>query len=184
MLIQITTSRASRSEKSNKGFKELISTHAYYQFVSNNFNILRRLEVARTGYIIKPSETEKLLGGHLHQNLQFRHHMSNRDHKGFLVNQLIGRMTGLKKLCVHANIKTRLMVANGLIISKLSYLIILWGGTQQYLVKTLQVQQFIAARIVCEVKSWRWSRSQLLGKVGWLSVKQLVFYHSVLQAHK
>ena len=133
-------------------------------------------------FIIKPSETEKLLGCHLHQNLQFRHHI--RDHKGSLVNQLIGRMNGLKKLCVHADFKTRLMVANGLIISKLSYLIILWGGTQQYLVKILQVQQLMAARIVCGVKSWRWSRRQLLDKVGWLSVKQLIFYQTVLQAHK
>ena len=32
--------------------------------------------------------------------------------------------------------------------------------------------------------STRWSKRQLLRKVGWLSVRQLVFFHTVLQAHK
>ena len=31
---------------------------------------------------------------------------------------------------------------------------------------------------------WRWSRGKLLDKLGWLSVNQLVFYHSVLQTIK
>ena len=118
----------------------------------------------------------------MHENLEWRVHI--RDHKGSLINQLIGRINGLKKVCVNANFKTRLMVANGLVMSKLSYLIILWGGAQQYLVRALQVQQLMAARIVCGSSSWRWSRRQLLTKVGWLSVKQLIFYHTVLQAHK
>ena len=41
--------------------------------------------------------------------------------------------------------------------SKLSYLIILWGGAKQYLLKALQVKQLAAARTVCGVASWRWS---------------------------
>ena len=145
---------------------------------SNRLNV----SVRAGGYVIKPSGTERLLGGYLHESLQWRVHI--RDHKTSLVNQLMGRINGLKKLCVHAKFQTRLMVANGLVMSKLSYLIILWGGAQQYLVKTLQVQQLMAARIVCGVGSWRLSRRQLLTKVGWLSVKQLIFYHTVLQAQK
>ena len=68
--------------------------------------------------------------------------------------------------------------------SKLTYLIILWGGAQQYLINALQIQQLVAARLVCGGSCWRWSRQKLLTSVGWLSVKQLVFYHTVLQAHK
>ena len=37
---------------------------------------------------------------------------------------------------------------------------------------------------VCGFGCWGWSKRKLLGKVGWLSVRQLVFYHTVLQAHK
>ena len=68
--------------------------------------------------------------------------------------------------------------------SKLVYLITLWGGAQQYLMNALQVQQLVAARAVCGVGCWRWSKRKLLDKVGWLSVRQLVFFHTVLQAHK
>ena len=69
--------------------------------------------------------------------------------------------------------------------SKLVYLITLWGsGAQQYLLRAVQVQQLAAARVVCGVGSARWSRRQLLEKVGWLSVKQLIFYHMVLQVQK
>ena len=39
-------------------------------------------------------------------------------------------------------------------------------------------------RAVCGFGCWRCSRRKLLDKMGWLSVKQLVFYHSVLQVHK
>ena len=90
----------------------------------------------------------------------------------------------MKKVCVNASFRTRLMIANGVFMSKLSYLIILWGGAKQYLVKAVQVKQLAAARAVCGVASWRWSRRELLDRVGWLSIKQLIFYHTVLQVHK
>jgi hypothetical protein len=43
---------------------------------------------------------------------------------------------------------TRLIIANGVVMSKMVYLINLWGGAQQYLLKALQVQQLTAARAV------------------------------------
>ena len=76
------------------------------------------------------------------------------------------------------------MVANGAVQSKLVYLINLWGGAQQYLLKALQTQQLKAARTVCGFQSRRWSRGRTLRRVGWMSVRQLVYFHTVLQAHK
>ena len=76
------------------------------------------------------------------------------------------------------------MVANRIVMSKLTYLITLWGGAGQYLLNDLQVQQLRAARLVCGFGSFRWSKRQLLSRVGWLSVRQLIFYHSVLQVYK
>ena len=76
------------------------------------------------------------------------------------------------------------MIANGAVHSKLVYLITLWGNAQQYLLHALQRQQLIAARTVCGPQAWRWSRRSILQKVGWLSVRQLVEYHTILQAHK
>ena len=34
------------------------------------------------------------------------------------------------------------------------------------------------------MQSLRWSRRKLLKRVGWMSVRQLIFFHTVLQAHK
>ena len=76
------------------------------------------------------------------------------------------------------------MDAKCVVMSKLAYLITLWGGSQQYLLGALQVQQLTAARAVCGFGCWSWSRKKLLDKVGWLSVKQMVFFHTALQAHK
>ena len=66
----------------------------------------------------------------------------------------------------------------------LTYLITLWGGAQKYLLAAIQVQQLTTARAVCGYGCWGWSKRKLLDRVGWLSVSQLVFYHTVLQAHK
>ena len=76
------------------------------------------------------------------------------------------------------------MIANGAVMSMLVYLITVWGGAQQYLLKGLQVQQLIAARTVCGFFSRGWSKKKLLDRVGWLSIRQLIYFHMVLQAHK
>ena len=78
----------------------------------------------------------------------------------------------------------RLFCANGSVQSKLVYLITLWGGATRYLFGALQAQQLNAARVVCGHQSIRWSRRELLKRVGWMSVRQLIFFHTVLQAHK
>ena len=100
------------------------------------------------------------------------------------MNQLTSRINGLKRVSHDTSFGTRLMIADGIVMSKLTYLITLWGGAQQYLLNALQVQQLSAARVGCGFGCWFWSRSRLLKKVGWLSVKQLVFFHTVMQAHK
>ena len=74
------------------------------------------------------------------------------------------------------------MVANGAVQSKLVYLITVLGGAPQYLLRALQ--QLTAARTVCGVRSNRWSTERLLRGVGWMSVRQLIEFHTVLQTHK
>ena len=114
--------------------------------------------------------------------MQWNHHI--RDHSKSLVKQLTTRINGLKKIAKNATYKTRLMVANGAVMSKLIYLITAWGGAQKYLLNVLQVQQLTAARSVLGFCSRYWSRRKLLDRVGWLSIRQLVFFNTVLQAHK
>ena len=144
---------------------------------------LRRQITMKAGnFVIKPSVTEKLLGGTVHQSLEWDQHL--RDGKYSLVKQLTNRINGLKRISRSACFSTRLMIANGAVQSRLVYLITLWGGTKQYLLRALQVQQLNAARTVCGFNSRWWSTRRLLQQVGWLSVRQLVFFHTALQAHK
>ena len=133
-------------------------------------------------FVITPTESEMLLGGHIHQSLQWNQHLA--DNKGSLLSQLTSRINGLQKIAGTATFTTRLMVANGVVMSKLVYLITVWGGAQKYLLSSLQVQQLTAARSVCGFNSFYWSKRKLLDRVGWLSVRQLIFFHTVLQAFK
>ena len=99
------------------------------------------------------------------------------------MSQLNSRINGLAKVASRAPIPTRLMVANGIFISKLTYLIQVWGSCEKYLVKSLQVIQNRAARIVTG-KTWWTPTRRLLKDCGWLSIKQLIFYQTAVQVHK
>ena len=143
----------------------------------------RRQEVSvqAGGHLIQPSQTEKLLGGVISEDLKWKAHLVGSDQS--LVKQLTSRINGLVKVALRAPKETRLMVANGIFISKLCYLIQLWGGCEKYLVKSLQVLQNRAARLVTG-KSWFTPTRRLLQECNWLSVTQLIFYQTVLQTHK
>ena len=142
----------------------------------------RNVSIQAGVHNIVPTKKEKMLGGILHQSLKWNTHI--RDDKESLMNQLTSRINGLRKVCRNASFETRCMIANGIVLSKIVYLISVWGGAQQYLINALQVQQLVAARAVCGSGCWRWSRTKLLNKTGWMSVRQLVFFHAVLQIHK
>ena len=75
------------------------------------------------------------------------------------------------------------MIANGIFCSKLIFQISLWGGTEEYLLSSLQIVQNKAAR--CVARRGKYTPiEELLKQCGWLSVRQLVFFHSVVQIYK
>ena len=57
-----------------------------------------------------------------------------------------------------------------------------WGGTQDYAIKSLQIIQNKAGRLVTGC-SWFTPTATLLRKCGWLSVRQLIAYHTLLTVH-
>ena len=132
-------------------------------------------------HTIKPSRQEKLLGCIVSDNLKWKHHIL--DHEQSLIRQLTRRVNGLAMITFRADFKTKLMVANGLVMSKVCYLIQLWGGCQGYLLKALQVQVNKAARSVTGLSGFT-STKKLMEKCGWLTVKQLVQYHTIIMVHK
>ena len=66
-----------------------------------------------------------------------------------------------------------------MILSTLTYIIQVYGGCSGYLLTMLQVLQTKACRIVTKLP-WMSPTSVLLAQCGWLSVTQLVKYHSLV----
>ena len=131
--------------------------------------------------IIKPQDHEVLLGGTISSDLKWKEHI--RDSKISMVIQITKRLNALKKVSRISNFKTRKMIANGIILSKLSYLIQLWGGTSKFLLTLLQKLQNQAARLVTK-GDWYTPVETLLRQCGWLSIKQLVIYHDLVLVFK
>ena len=149
-------------------------THMMVMGTKKSAQLRQQVSMRAGNFIIKPTETEKLLGGSIHQSLKWNQHIT--DNKSSQIRQLTSQINGYKKIARNATFGTRLIIANGAVSRKLVYLITVWGGAQQYLFKALQVQQLTAARTVCRFNSWGWSKRRLLIKVGWMSVRQLVFF--------
>ena len=93
--------------------------------------------------------------------------------------KLSQRLSAIKQICYVADFKTRKMVTNGLFISKLAYLMPLWGGCPNYLVNALQVMQNKAARYVTKKNVYTPVKT-LLKQCNWLSVHQMIFFHTVV----
>ena len=130
---------------------------------------------------IKPTESEKLLGLSIHQSLKWKEHVVAG--KGSLLCSLTSRLNGLKKVAKNASFKTRLLIANACFNSVLTYMIVIWGGAEGYVIKMIQVMQNRAARIVTK-QSWFTPTKVLLRQCNWLSIRQMVFLHSVIQIWK
>ena len=67
--------------------------------------------------------------------------------------------------------------------SKLIYLIPLWRGCKDFLIKSPQIVQNKAARIVTRLYVYT-PTTTLLKQCGWMSVSQLAFYHTVVLLYK
>ena len=62
------------------------------------------------------------------------------------------------------------------------YLIPVWTGCEDYMVNSLQVVQNKVARSVTKKDKFT-STKDLMGACSWMSVRQLICYHSVVQLH-
>ena len=132
--------------ESNKLVINADKTHLVVMGKKKVDNLRGQVQLTAGQHIIAPSQTEKLLGCHIHQGLKFKEHILSNEKS--LIRQLTSRLNALKKLAINAPFKTRLMAANSVFISVLTYLIPLWGASEGYLMKAQQVVQNKAARCV------------------------------------
>ena len=78
--------------------------------------------------------------------MKWGEHLQDNDES--LIRSLNSRVGALKMVCKVANFKTRKMIADGVFMSKLTYLIALWGGSADQLMNPLQKAQNKAATAV------------------------------------
>ena len=100
-----------------------------------------------------------------------------------LLGKLKKRLVGLTKLKFLAPYSIRKTIAEGVFNSILVYCLPLFGGMDDGDIKDLQVMQNKAAQVVT-LSPPRAERSVMFNKLGWLTVNQLTFYHSVISVHK
>ena len=130
---------------------------------------------------ITPSSVERLLGAKIHQDMRWVEHVLDGDDS--LVKALNSRLGALKKISQVASFKSRKAIADGIFMSKLIYIMPLWSGCEDYLVRILQVVQNKAARVVTRLNNFTPTKT-LLTACGWMSVKQLLVYHSMILLHR
>ena len=146
---------------------------------ASRFNEQRKQVTINTGtVVVTPVATEKLLGIHVHQSLKWKEHVISN--KKSMIKTLTSRLNALRMISVNACFKTRLMVANSCFMSILTYMISVWGGTEKYIVRAVQVVQNKAARCVTK-QSWFTPTRTLLLQCNWLSIEQLIVFHTALQ---
>ena len=104
--------------------------------------------------------------------------------EGLNTAQLRTRVNALKKICKHADFRTRKMVAGGIVQSKLQCLLPLFGAAPAYLLRHLQVQQMAAARAVVGLQGLRWSNTRTLNFLGWLNINQQYAASTLILTHK
>ena len=128
--------------------------------------------------IIKPTSCETLLGSVIHEGIKWGHYILHGNPKPngqkSLTLQLNTRLNGIRMICRVASFKTRSMVANAVFMSKLTYVIPVWSGCENYLVNAIQSIQNKAARVVTKCNQYT-SIKSLLSQCGWLSVNQLLW---------
>ena len=137
------------------------------------------IRVLMDGQLLEQSESgiESLLGCEFEPNLKWNQNIKS------VLNKLKHRLAALGNLRYVVPYDVRKNMAEALFVSVLSYCLPLYGGTDKQNTESLQIMQNKAARFVT-LASARESRKSMFDKLNWLTVKQLLFYHTALTTYR
>lgn len=130
---------------------------------------------------IKPSITEKILGCTLHHNFYWNSHVYQG--KDNICARVAWKLGELWRTGRNLSKTSRLLLANGHIMSIIVYACPVWGGLGGEGLDRLQKMQNRAARWILR-KGRRTRISELLKECGWLSILQTIRYASSIQMWK
>ena len=137
------------------------------------------VQVVMDGHLLKedPSKSEFLLGCYIEAGLKWTNHIH------FLLKKLQMRLVGLSHLKYVAPYAVRKTIAVGIFNSVLTYCLPLFGGCGKGNLQDLQILQNKAAQIVSHSLP-RAPRIKMYKNLDWLTVNQLVQYHSLIAVFK
>ena len=119
----------------------------------------------------------RLLGGNISDNLCWNDHLETGE-KALLL-RLRKQLGALNLLARQLPRASRLLLANGLLLSKISYLIQIWGAMPKSQLRKVQKILNSAARFV--TKRDKWTPTQILmSECRWLRIEDMVTYYSLL----
>ena len=113
------------------------------------------------GERIRPRIEHKLLGTNVKRDLTWGNQLFYKNKS--MIPDLRRKIGTLRLVSKYLDMKSRLKLANGIIISKMIYMINLWGSTRPTWIRKIQIIQNMAARYV--TRENRYTRiSTLLNK--------------------
>ena len=154
-------------------------THLLLVGTEQRLRITEKVEVDMDGVRLEESadHCELLLGVEIQANLKWHAQISR------LIKKLKTRLVGLVKLKFLVPYETRKTLTLGIFNSVLVYCLPLFGGCDKGQLQELQLLQNQAARIVAHQPP-RSNRADLYDKLQWMTVHQLVVYHTLLTVFK
>ena len=141
--------------------------------------LTEQLQVVMDDVTLKESKEkcETLLGIKIQNNLEWSEQLQ------YLTAKLKKRLGGLANLKSVMGSSAKKGIVEGIFNSVLCYCLPLFGGCTNSEVKTLQVQQNKAAQIVLSLPP-RSHRNTMYDKLNWLTVNQLIVYHTLISVHR
>ena len=138
-----------------------------------------QLEVVMDGVTLKESveKRELLLGIIIQNDLDWSAQVEA------LIKKLKKRLGGLDMLKYIMDSSSKKTIVEGVFNSVLCYCLPLFGGLDNSEVHSLQVQQNKAAQIVLRLPS-RHNREYMFNQLGWLTVNQLIVYHTSITVYR
>ena len=127
--------------------------------------------------VIISSQKERILGINLQENLSWEAQVNIGEKALFPeVRKVIGAIKHIRNLTDN---KTRLLLANSLVMSRILYLLPIWGGASNKITKELQVIMNLTARYVTNL-SKRTKGMTLMNRCGWLMADELIEHQSLI----
>ena len=143
--------------------------------------VVENVEGILVDKIVTDKNYSRILGGNICGNLSWISHLSTG--KRALLPAIRKQLGGLSSLRESLSRKAKLQLANSFIISRLNYLVCLWGNTTVNQVQKAQVCLNVAARFVLNARKSTKQRD-LMMQCNWLTVAKLTEFHSLIQLWK